>query len=387
MQEELLYEASARGIEGLLILSTCNRTELHAIHTTSKELRSLLFSVISDVESQQVWDLLSWRKSGLASIRHLIRVGSGLDSGVLGDLQIISQVKKAYALSQKILGANAYMERWINTTIFVSKRIKNETGLSDGAASTSYIAVNHIRSWASTPIEDLNILILGAGEIGKVTCLNVVTHLPEATLVLSNRSQEHVIDLSERYQLPIVDWNQREEAIRGADVIITATSAPTAVVTLETLDSASKQLFLDLSVPLNVDQKIGEQPQKTVLNLDDLMATADQALEQRKLSIPDAERILDEEQMELCNWLEFRKYSPMIKLLKEELGTIHENEIKGVIRKHPSADTVAMEQFSKVVIHKVTARIAKFLQIYRPGGEEFHQAVHAIKSPGKQTTI
>ncbi len=384
-QTQLLEEAQKRGLRGLLVLSTCNRTELHAVHTTSEALTSLLFSVITTPTSQQIWRSLSWRKGGLASIRHLLRVGSGLDSGVLGDLQIISQIKKSHALSQQILGAHAHMERWVNTTIYVSKRIKNETGLSDGAASTSYIAVNQIKSWSASR-ENLTILILGAGEIGKVTCHNIVTHLPLAKLSLCNRSIQHVNDLAERYNLPVKPWEDKDLAIRESDVIITATGAPSAVVMPETLYGGKKQLFLDLSVPTNIDQHIADIDGKTLMNLDHLMSCADQTLGKRKQSIPLAENILDEEQMELCNWLEFRKYSPMIKLLKEELGTIHQQEFEGIMKKNPTADRATIEQFSDVVIRKVTARIAHFLQVYRPQGEAFREAVHAINPSINQTT-
>ncbi len=359
--ESLLAAASALELEGVLLLSTCNRTELYACSTETEKLIRLLCKHAHG--DREAWEKVGWVKKGEEALTHFFRVGSGLESKILGDFQIIGQIKKAFEESKAHGLVNTFLDRLLNACIRNSKRIKNETALCDGAASVAYVAVDFIRAWdRSHKIE--NILLLGAGDIGKATCANLLKQFPQAELSVTNRSMERALALEESLGVQLIPWEKRFQALDKADIIVVATGAAQAIVSPDMLTGKKQQLFLDLSVPRNIAPEVAAMPQATLLDMDQLVNQADQAISQRKAEIPAAEAIVREIREEFMDWVDKRRYAGIIRSLKDELENLQQVEIATYKRKNPEADSLHLEKISERMLQKITGRVAKFLHTH-----------------------
>ena len=248
----------------------------------------------------------------------MFRVGSGLDSQILGDFEIISQLKKSAKLSRKHNLLNSFIERLINSVIQASKRIKNETEISSGATSVSFASVQYILKNVQN-ISDKNILLFGTGKIGRNTCENLVKHTKNEHITLINRTKNKAEAIAGKFNLLVKDYSDLQEEINTSDVLIVATGAQNPTVDKYLIQSQKELLILDLSIPKNVNANVSELDNVTLIHLDDLSQITDETLENRKAHIPVAESIIEDIKAEFNSWLETRKFAPTIKALKHKL--------------------------------------------------------------------
>ncbi len=198
-QIALLEDAKTLSLEGIVVLSTCNRTEIYA-QTPNIDLIERLFVKYSQ-GSLTLLKKEGYHFRGEKAVKHLYKVGVGLDSQILGDYQIIGQLKSAYRLSEKHQMLNPLLNRIFSHVFQASKKIKNQTELSTGVASVAHAAVQYIKNTIAN-LETTNFLLYGTGEIGKITCDNLVRHLTKKhTLTLINRTQNKAEILAEKYQV------------------------------------------------------------------------------------------------------------------------------------------------------------------------------------------
>ena len=192
------------------------------------------------------------------AINHLFRVGTGLDSQILGDFEIISQIKNSFCFfkrSRMDLAQFAYMERLVNSVIQASKRVKNETEISSGATSVSFASVQYI--FKTVPdIADKNILLFGTGKIGRNTCENLVKHSKHDHITLINRTKDKAEKLAKKLDLIVKDYADLQEEIQKADVLVVATGAQNPTVDKTILNLKKPLLILDLSIPKNVNENV-----------------------------------------------------------------------------------------------------------------------------------
>ncbi|MEL7341275.1 MAG: NAD(P)-binding domain-containing protein, partial [Bacteroidota bacterium] len=253
-QLAILDAAKEQGIEGLMVLSTCNRSEFYAFGCPLPQLYQFFIQQIGETTDT---DVLIWQKQGLSAIEHLLFVASSLDSQILGDLQIINQIKRAWQKSQEKGLDHPKMNRWFDHALRLNKQIKTHTNLSHGAASAAYAGLQACKQWLKHhPIAKPKILLLGMGEIGRSSCLNISKHLPQAEITITNRTYETAATFGERYQLSVIKWEERLEAIRKADIIVVGTAAKEPILLADMLLENKEQLLLDLSVPLNIEPAI-----------------------------------------------------------------------------------------------------------------------------------
>jgi len=359
--DALLVDAQRMEIDGVLLLSTCNRTELYACTSQVQDLIDLLLAhTQGDVTS---WRRVGWIKQQEDAVAHFLRVGCGLESNILGDFQIIGQIKKAFEQSKTQGLANTFLDRLVNAAIRTSKRVKNETSLCNGSASVAYAAVDFIRQWG-TSHSFQNILLLGAGDIGKATCSNLLKQFPHTELLVTNRSADKAEALEEKFGVHVIPWGNRLEALAKADIVVVATGVPFAILTSDMLTGDKAQLFLDLSVPRNISPEIGDLDRRTLLDMDELINHANLAISQRKAEVPKAEAIVGEMQEEFLNWLEKRRFSAIIQSLKSELASLQQAEIQNYTQKNPEVDTAHLEKINERVLNKITGRVAKFFNTH-----------------------
>ncbi|MCZ8089739.1 MAG: glutamyl-tRNA reductase [Flavobacterium sp.] len=355
----LLMQAEAEGIEALIVTSTCNRTEIYGFANHPYELIKLLCenSQGSVPEFQEV----AYIYKNQDAISHMFRVGTGLDSQILGDFEIISQIKTAFAESKSNGLVNAFLERLVNSVIQASKKIKTDTEISSGATSVSFASVQYI----IRNVEDIsnkNILLFGTGKIGRNTCENLVKHTKHQQITLINRTKDKAEKLAQKLDLVVKDYADLQLELQKADVVVVATGAQNPTIDKAILNLKKPLLILDLSIPKNVHENVQEVDGVTLIHLDHLSQMTDETLENRKLHIPQAEAIIDEIKEDFLAWTKNRKFAPTIQALKEKLNSIKEGELNVQRKKLSNFDEQQAELISNRIIQKITNHFVNHLK-------------------------
>lgn len=355
----LLEEAKQLGLEALSIISTCNRTELYGFADDAKSLVDLLCKHSNGSFAQ--FEKVGYIYTDQQAVDHIFRVGGGLDSQILGDFEIISQLKSAFALSKKHEVSNAFLERLFNAVIQTSRRIKNETQLSSGATSVSFASVQYILQEIDFKSSKY-ILLFGTGKIGRNTCENLVKHTHNKHITLINRTKDKAEEIAGKFNLTVKDFSDLQAEIRKADILIVATGAQHPTITKELIFTKKPLLVLDLSIPKNVDENVTELSNVNLMHMDHLSKITDQTLEKRKAFIPQAEHIIEEVKAEFYEWLSTRKFAPTIKALKEKLELMKVEELDYQGKKMMNFDEAQAEIISDRIIHKITRSFAAHLR-------------------------
>ena len=358
-KQNLLHQAKANAIDSLVVISTCNRTELYGFAEHPYQLIHLLCeNTTGTVEEFQE---VAYIHKGKNAIQHMFRVGSGLDSQILGDFEIISQLKFAARRSKAMGLLNSFTERLVNSVIQASKRIKNETELSSGATSVSFASVQYIMNNVAN-IQDKNILLFGTGKIGRNTCENLVKHTQNSHITLINRTKTKAEEVAGKFNLLVKDYHQLEDEINNSDILIVATGAlnPTVYKSLITTDRPL--LVLDLSIPKNVNEDIIQHRNVTLVHLDDLAKITDDTLEKRKSFIPAAEAIIDEIMYEFNAWLDTLKFVPTIQAIKHKLNGFKNSELNTQRKKIVDFNEDQAELITNNIIQKITNQFAHHLR-------------------------
>ena len=314
--EALLNDAKKNGISELLVNSTCNRTELYGLAENSNYFIKLLCKFSKG--KINTFNKIGYTLEGKKAINHIFRVGAGLESQILGDFEIIGQLKKSFYQSKKLEMANGFLERLINNVIQASKRVKTETRISSGATSVSYAAVQFIIKNVKN-ISDKNILLFGAGKIGKNTCENLIKHTKNDHIVLINRTKERAEKIAGKFKVKVKPHSELNTEIRKADVLIVATGAEHPTINKELIHCSSPLLIIDLSLPRNVVPEVIEIDQVSLVHLDELSKMTDENLMKRKKYIGKAQEIINEVASDFNTWLYQRKYAPFLNAIKTHL--------------------------------------------------------------------
>lgn len=353
----LLVEAKTLGVSEILINTTCNRTEIYAYADHSNLLIELLCTHSGGEIS--VFNKLGFVLKNETAIHHIFLVGSGLDSQILGDFEIIGQLKQGFYRYKKLGLANGFSERMVNAVIQASKRIKTETRISTGATSVSFASVQYIIQHIED-VSNKNILLFGTGKIGRNTCENLIKHTTNDHIVLINRTHEKAKSVAGKFNVLVKEYGDLPPEIRKADVMIVATGAQLPTVGKDIIHTDKPLLILDLSIPSNVHENVKSLPNVTVVNLDTLSQITNKTLTERKKHLPQAEAILNEVENEFLQWLHDRQYAPTLRALKAKLTAQQSADIKARQRKQTISEeaTVVSDQ----MIQKITGQLANYLK-------------------------
>jgi glutamyl-tRNA reductase len=355
----VLLQAKEEGISSLIVTSTCNRTEIYGFAQHPFQLIKLLCD--NSQGTVEEFQRVAFVYKNSEAISHIFRVGTGLDSQILGDFEIISQIKSSFVESKEHGLANAFLERLVNSVIQASKRIKNETEISSGATSVSFASVQYIMN--NVPeVTNKNILLFGTGKIGRNTCENLVKHTKNDHIILVNRTKDKAEKIAGKFNLIVKDYDVLPLEIPKADVLIVATGAQKPTIDKDILALNKPLLILDLSIPKNVHDNVKELEGVTVVHLDDLSKITDVTLENRKKYIPAAEAIIDEVKEEFISWMNARKFAPTIHALKEKLNSIKDTELNFQRKKINNFDEEQAEIISNRIIQKITTHFANHLK-------------------------
>ncbi|MCW3121031.1 MAG: glutamyl-tRNA reductase [Flavipsychrobacter sp.] len=317
--DRLLSLAPQYGLTDIFILSTCNRTEIYGFAANAGQLTDLICSVTAG--DAATFADISYTKNGEVAMEHLYHVGAGLDSQILGDYEILGQIKKSVRHAKEHGFIGAFMERLINSVLQASKAIKTHTALSGGTVSVSFAAVQYIKEYVAD-IKDKKIVLVGAGKIGAITCRNLVDYLQTSNITLINRTEETAALLAKELDILSAPFAALEEELAAADIILVSTNAPEPVILKKHIDGKGRKLIIDLSVPCNVAVAAQQSSGITFVDVDMLSKIKDETLQKRKAEVPKAIAIIEVHIEELKDWYAMRKHVPVLKEVKSKLKEI-----------------------------------------------------------------
>ncbi len=353
--EYLLSVAPQYGINECFILSTCNRTEIYGFADNAHQLSDFLCSVTAGELAD--FTKMAYVKNGHAAIAHLFHVGAGLDSQILGDYEILGQIKNAVkvAKSQGLIGP--FLERLVNSVLQSSKAVKTHTALSGGTVSVSFAAVQYVREYyegavftpemkcpasthmmapataehytAPVNVADKKIVLLGTGKIGKSTCRNLVDYLDTRNITLINRTEETAASLAAELGLRHAPISALDNELERADVILVSISSPEPVVLEEHLAGKGEKLVIDFSIPCTTEAAAQKLNNVHFVDVDMLSKIKDETLQARTGEIPKAVAIIDSLIGEFIEWYEMRRHVPVLKEVKSKLKGIQSNAGEG----------------------------------------------------------
>jgi glutamyl-tRNA reductase len=356
-----LAAVAARGISReAVVLSTCNRAEIYAVvGPDGPDALGRFFAEYHQVPLSRLSDHLYVRQ-GADTARHLFRVAAGLDSLVVGEPQILGQVKTAYATASDGGYTSAVTNRLFHSAFLVGKRVRSETGLSEGAVSVSYAAIALARKIFGS-LDGLNVAILGAGGMAKLTGIHLkaqrVRHIAIASRTL--RTAEALADQLGGQAVP---WSDIGAILSAADIVITATGAVEPVLTRSSLQEVmrprqERPLFvIDIGLPRDVDPAAGNLEQVFLYNIDDLQGIVKENLARRSGELERAEGIVEEEAAKFTSWLQSREVIPTVIALRERFEAIRRAELARLEPKLAGLPPEARERLEEVT-HRLVQKL------------------------------
>ncbi|MEY4540496.1 MAG: Glutamyl-tRNA reductase [Bacteroidota bacterium] len=344
------------GIHECLVVSTCNRTEVYYTceqNFTADLIKTLLVQKgIIETESHFV----HFQQFNLQeeAVKHLFRVATGLESKVVGDLQIPNQIKQSYQISADLNMAGPFLHRLMHTIFFSNKRVAQETSFRDGAASTSYAAVA-LTEGLTQNINNPKVLILGLGEIGIDVCKNIADK-EFAEITVMNRTREKAEKIASGRNFRVANFSDLEREVRRSDVIISSVMIDKPLITkqlIEEIGILTYKYFIDLSVPRSVEDSVEEISGALVYNIDSLRERADEALRIRMAAIPEVEQIIEEAIVGFNDWSREMVVSPTINKLKNALEQIRKEEISRHLKNLSSEESERIEKITMSIVQKI----------------------------------
>lgn len=341
--QQLLEQSLEKKFDSCFVLSTCNRTEVYGICADPEELTDLLCIHTRGTKSD--FKEHGYIKRGIIAAEHLFEVAAGLDSQIIGDYEILSQLKRAAKMSRQNGCMNSFMEKIINFALQASKEIKTTTKLSSGTVSVAYAAIEIIKEKIKQP-GGKKILLAGTGKFGNDVTKNINTYLPDSSISLTNRTDEKAFSLSVRYNTAFVPYNSIKSAADEADIIIVSSSSETYTILPDFFTSNKPRLILDLSVPQNVDPAVKLLAGIELMNVDEISAILDKTISIREAEIPAAMQVIKDTIEEMIAWYRKQSDNPLLRKVKSqlyELSQFNDNDDDQELYIHKTVSSLAVK--------------------------------------------
>jgi glutamyl-tRNA reductase len=344
------------GVADALVLSTCNRTEVYYSHESdlSVELIKLIGIERGLTDAISYLDYFQVLNNESEAVTHLFRVSMGLEAQVIGDIQILNQVKRSYQTAADLELAGPFLHRLMHTIFFTNKRVVQETAFRDGAASLSYATIELIESLTQNIFQP-RILLIGVGEIGEDVARNMV-HLPTAQVKIANRTLAKAEEIGVPLGFEVIAFESCLTAIEEADVVVCSIRMPEPFLTkqlIQGINIPSYKVLIDLSVPRSIETSIEELPGVVLYNVDNIQSKASAALQNRLESIPSVETILEESIEEFGAWQKEMVVSPTIQKLKQALEQIRQEEMSRYLKNADEKEYLLIDKVTKSMMQKI----------------------------------
>lgn len=369
--QNILAIAPQFGLHDFFILSTCNRTEIYGCVQQIELFVQLILSQSSG--SEVAFRQMFYVKRGSSAIRHFFEVGSGLDSQILGDYEIVGQIKKAIQTSKEKGFVSSFTERLFNHMMQASKAVKNHTKLSDGTMSVSYSVVQYLKE----KVDDLpgkRIVLVGTGEIGTATCHNLVNYLQLSNITLINRTGEKADALAVELGLRSAPMARISDELRNADIVIVSTGGEQPLISAAMVDDGHHRFLIDMAIPFAVEKDTGLLDHITLVNVDQLSVLTNKTMEQRLAEIPKAKEIIDATHQEFIAWYANRKKTAVLNNVRHKLEEIsHQPEFR-------HTDPAGGNQEHAEIIQKVINGMACKMKEKNQCGCQYLEAINEFMS-------
>lgn len=373
--EHLLADLVTRPeIAEAYVLSTCNRTELY-LHANDEGayrvgLERALLSRAPEIETEGRF----YVQRGALVARHLMEVSSGLQSMVLGEPEILGQIKQASSLASDLGVAGAVLQRLLQTSILAGGRVRAETAIGHGAVSFGYAVVDLARSIFQR-LEDCSVLLIGAGEISR----QVARSLHErgaGTLTVCNRSRERAEEFVEFFPgARILAFDELRRAAAQHDIVVASTGAETAVLTRDDLDAAQRRrgrplLLVDLGVPRNIDPAVEEIESVFLQDIDSLEGLIQRNLKKRRAEVPRVQEILDRELELFLKWYKGQAAEPLVGRLHRQAEALRRKEFEAARKQFPEETHEALDRLTRSLVRKLLHNPSQRLRRWQPSADQ-----------------
>ena len=392
LTEALQHLRESYGIHEAVILSTCNRVEVYAVVNsvrTADGAAKMLVEFLSHYHRIGVGSLKKWTylHHNLETIQHLFRVTASLDSMVVGESQILGQVKTAYDASREAGGGGAILNRLFTKAFSVGKRIRSETTIATGAVSISYAAVELAKKIFNT-LEGKTVAILGAGEMSELTAKHLVSN-GVSNVIVANRTYERAVNVAEKFKGTPIAYDSDLDFLMDADIVISSTDAPDYLIKRQPLASIMRKrkhrymFLIDIAVPRDIDPDVSKIDHAFLYNIDDLEAVVASNLKDRQQEANRAEQIVAEEAKRFYAQLQVFEVNPTIKALHQQFREVADTELQACFYKTTLSDQqeAAVASMTQAIVKKLLHQPMQNLRCAVNDGDADHgQYIQALQA-------
>lgn len=373
-QEARTALAGLRGVSSIdeaVLISTCNRVELLVAAKEAEAAVGAAKSFLAEFKNIPLDDFESnlYLHQGEEAVRHLFRVAASLDSMMVGEPQILGQVKNAYRTATEEKTSGVVLNRLLHRTFFVAKRIRSETGIGDHAVSISYAAIELGRKIFGD-LAAKNVLLIGAGEMAELAVEHLMRHKSDKIYV-ANRTFERGVDLAGKYKGTAIRMEEVPEYLSQSDIIISSTGAHGYILKKDQVKGVMRKrrnrpiFFIDIAVPRDIDPEINSLNNVYVYDIDDLKGVVDENIEDRNREAMKAERIIEEAVIHFRQWFQGLGVVPTIKSLRAKVHALAQEETEKTLQQmnHLSdEDRQAIERMTQALINKILHDPTRYLK-------------------------
>jgi glutamyl-tRNA reductase len=348
-------------VSEVLLFSTCNRVEVLLVTEQTSEAvdtAKRLIARFNQIALSEFENVL-YTHTGDQAVRHIFRVAASLDSMVVGEPQILGQIKQAYRLATQQRTAGVILNRLFHRAFFVAKRIRSETGIGGHAVSISYAAIELGRKIFGS-LEGKKVLLIGAGEMAELAVAHLIRNRV-GNILVTNRTFERAVELGRRFRGNPIKFEEMLTSLSDVDIVISSTGAPEFVVKREQLKAVLRKrrsrplFFIDIAVPRDIDPQINRLSNTYVYDIDDLKGVIDENIEDRQREAIKGERIVEEAVVNFRRWYDSLNVVPTIKALRKKLEGIAAVEVKKTLQADGMSDDgrQAVERMAQALINKI----------------------------------
>jgi len=362
IKKALLETASLPSLKEDMILSTCNRVEIYAIASETDKAIQELKDFVSRFHHLplQAFDKNLYLLIGQEAVRHIFRVASSLDSMVVGEPQILGQIKSAYQIATDLKTSGLILHRLLHRAFHVAKRVRTETKISNSSVSVSSIAVELAEKIFGT-LEKRTVLLIGAGEMSELAARHLISGGIEKILV-TNRTYERARSLALQFNGEAIPFEDMGQGLRKADIVISATDAsqylihPDQVLKLMKERKQKPIFFIDIADPRDIAPEVGDLENVYLYNMDDLQKVAHENLKDREKEAQKAEAIVNDEVDKFVQWYQSLEITPTVVALRKKFEEIRTKELQKIFSFHPDfseKERQSIEALSHAIINKI----------------------------------
>lgn len=381
----LLIDLVGHGtIDEALVLSTCNRTEFYVVADDLAQAAERVRASVARIKGVQLPEpgASVYQHSGNAASRHLFRVASGLDSMVVGETQILSQVKDAFALARDAGATGPMLDRLVESALRAGKRARTETGIGAGVVSVASAACELARRSMPT-IEDCRVVVIGAGETSRLAAQHLGRYFPGAVTIV-NRSRERGIALALEVGGRALPLDQLADAVANADLVISATRAPgtllsAAVVAQAMAGRARPMTIIDLAVPRDVDAEAAAIPSVTLHSIDAIQTVVERSLAQRASEMPRVEAIVQEEMLKFDGWRRSLDAMPVVRDLREHFERVRLEELERALGNASGEERARADRLTRALVNRLLHLPTVRLKDVDPASDEGASRLRAAR--------